>query len=81
MTDLTVVPLRRRRPDEGLVAALEQLVDVAKQGKIDRMVCVCTGEDDGPAARQIRYRANSLFLIGALNVTLSRLEHEWDATS
>lgn len=79
MVDLTVVPMSRPRADARLVSALEQLVDVAKQGKIDRMICLCTG--DREFAQCLKYRANSLALIGVLSVTLSKLQNEWDIST
>jgi hypothetical protein len=76
---LTVVPLKTLEmvADEGLVAALMHLVEDAKQGKIQRMVCVCTG---GSATQlyNVKHRANDLTMLGALSVTLSGLQSEWN---
>jgi hypothetical protein len=78
MPEFTVVPLRTRKAeiDESLVTALMQLVERAKAGDIHHMVCVCTGDDDD-LAHNVKYRTNSLTLIGAVGVTLAALQAEW----
>jgi hypothetical protein len=76
---LTVVPLKtlKTQADEGLVAALMRLVQDAKEGKIQRMVCVCTGASSTQTIN-IKHRASDLAMLGALSVTLNGLQSEWN---
>lgn len=76
---LTIVPLKtlKTQADEGLVAALMNLVEDARQGKIQRMVCVCTGVS-ATQLYNLKHRANDLTMLGALSVTLSGLQLEWN---
>lgn len=75
---LTVVPLKtwKMQADEGLVAALMHLVEDAKEGKIQRMVCVCTGASSTQMFN-VKHRASDLAMLGALSVTLNGLQAEW----
>lgn len=76
---LTIVPLKtlKTQADEGLVAALMNLVEDARQGKIQHMVCVCTGVS-ATQLYNLKHRANDLTMLGALSVTLSGLQLEWN---
>lgn len=76
---LTVVPLKtlKMQADEGLVDALMHLVEDAKQGKIQRMVCVCTGSS-ATQMFHVKHRAADLAMLGALSVTLNGLQSEWN---
>jgi hypothetical protein len=75
---LTVVPLKtwKMQADEGLVAALMHLVEHAKEGHIQRMVCVCTGASNTQMFN-VKHRANDLAMLGALSATLNGLQSEW----
>lgn len=80
LPSLTIVPLKtlEMQADEGLVAALMHLVEDAKQGKIQRMVCVYTGRS-ATQLYNLKHRADDLTMLGALSVTLSDLQSEWNA--
>ncbi len=77
---LTVVPLKtwKMQADEGLVAALMHLLEDAKEGKIEHMVCVCTGAS-ATQMFNVKHRANDLAMLGALSATLNHLQSEWSA--
>lgn len=78
MPEVKVVPFRtpQKPADQTLIAALQQLTEVAQTGKVERMVLVWT--DDENVAHSTAYRANDLTLIGALSVTVSGLQAKWD---
>lgn len=79
---LSVVQLKtlKMQADEGLVAALMSLVERAKEGKIQRMVCVCTGTSTTQIVN-LKHRADDLVMLGALSATLNDLQLEWSVVA
>jgi hypothetical protein len=58
--------------DETLVSALSALVEQARNGEIDRLVCVGVGS--GERFYRVTYHSADLALLGALSLVIDQLQ-------
>lgn len=73
---LEVIKIGKAKADEDVVKVLSELLQDAKDGKIDRLVIVGVGRESSLTHR-LRHRALDVGLIGALSCMLADLQREW----
>jgi hypothetical protein len=75
---LRLIPKRTAEADQAVVEALEQLLERARQGRIQSLIVL--GIEHGPRiTHRVRHRATCISMIGALHCLAYELQAEYNA--